>query len=845
MTLDLDLIGAGLPVAEHRDELADALSGRAVVVQAPPGTGKTTYVPALTAVVLGQAGGRPGRVVVTQPRRMAARAAARRLSALTGTRLGQLAGHTVRGESSCGPGTGIEFVTTGVLLRRLLADPGLPGIDAVILDEVHERHLDSDLVAAMVSEVAQLRDDLTVVAMSATLDAARWGEMLEAGTGLAVRVVEVPAVLHPLDVRWAPFAGSPLDERGVRPAFLDHVATCTRQALAASDGSVLVFVPGVREVEQVVSRLGGPRADGVEVLGLSGRTDPRDQDEVLTPSPARRVVVATSVAESSLTVPGVRAVVDSGLAREPRLDRGRGMTGLVTVRESRASATQRAGRAARLGPGLALRCLRAEDWAGMDAEPAPEVEHADLVGPVLTLACWGSPRGEGMALPDPLPADRVAVAQEELIALGALDEAGRATDRGRRLARVPADPRLARALVDGVPLVGQRAAAEVVAMLAGEDRAVGADLVGLLRALRRGTASTPRWRAEADRLSRLVGGSTSSRRRGVSDEEAVGTVVALARPQSVARRRDEGSTSYLMASGTAADLPVGSQLAGQEWLAVAESSRTSAGRGSGALIRAAVPVDAALAMTAAAALDRTEVVTAWHDGRVRARRVHRLGAIELSSTPVRPAARDARDAVLAALGQIGPGLDGHGVLTWSRAALDLRRRLGLVRREFGDPWPDMSEEALVARAEEWIDLDAVAQGRPFNPAASLRALVPWPQAGRLDDLVPEAITVPTGSRIRLDYPEVGSDGAPVLAVKLQECFGWTDTPTICEGRVRVVLHLLSPARRPLAVTDNLASFWVGVYPQVRAENRGRYSKHPWPQDPLTAPAMRGTTRSGR
>ncbi len=427
---DLARVGAGLPVAAYRDEITTALQGRRAVIVAPPGTGKTTFVPPLVASRCS------GRVIVTQPRRVAARAAARRLATLTGTRPGAFASHTVRGESTTTRDTKVEFVTTGVLLRRLLNDPDLTGVDAVILDEVHERHLDADLVVAMVCEVAQLRDDLSIVAMSATVDSSGRATLL--GGDEPAPVIEVASAVHELEVEWAPAAGAAVESRGVSREFLSHLGAVTIDALNRhAEGSALVFVPGAREVDHVVADLRS-RLAGMEVVGLSGAMSAREQDHALSdPGSVRRVIVSTAVAESSLTVPGVRLVVDSGLSREPRLDRGRGMTGLVTVRESRASAVQRAGRAARLGPGVAVRCLRAQDWAGMCADPAPEVDHADLLAPLLSLAVWGSPRGEGMALPTPLPQDRVAAAEEELRGLGAVDAEGRITAGDVTLPRFP------------------------------------------------------------------------------------------------------------------------------------------------------------------------------------------------------------------------------------------------------------------------------------------------------------------------------------------------------------------------------------------------------------------------
>ena len=472
---------AGIPVVAQLSQLQP---GR-TVVQAPPGTGKTTAVPPAVADLV------PGRVVVTEPRRIAARAAAGRLAALSGTRPGEYVGYTVRGDSTARASSKVEFVTTGVLLRRLLRDPELAGVDAVVLDEVHERHLDADLTLAMIAELAELRDDLTVVAMSATLDAARWAELMG-----GARVVEVPGVLHPLDVGWAPARGGALNERGVRDEFLDHVAEVTAAEFGQAEGSALVFVPGAREVDGVVARL---IAGGVRALPLHGRLDARAQDAALADEGRARVVVATAVAESSLTVPGVRLVVDAGLSREPRFDQARGMAGLVTVRESQAAATQRAGRAARLGPGRVVRCFSADEWAGMAEEQTPEVLVADLTDALLALACWGSPRGEGMALPTALPEAAAARAEEELRALGLVDEGGRITDLGRRVAAMPLEPRLGVALQAGADRFDARAAAEVVAMLA---EAPSGDLATELARLRR---DRPRaWVRESDRLAGLV-----------------------------------------------------------------------------------------------------------------------------------------------------------------------------------------------------------------------------------------------------------------------------------------------------------------------------------------------------
>ncbi|GAA1391193.1 ATP-dependent helicase HrpB [Luteococcus peritonei] len=847
MTFDLAAIGAGLPVLAAREELEQVLRReRMAVVQAPPGTGKTTLVPPLVAEVVAQLASRdstePGRVVVTQPRRIAARAAARRLGQLSAGRPGEPVGFTVRGESTATRRTAVEFVTTGVLLRRLLADPGLDGTAAVVLDEVHERALDSDLVFAMLVELRELRPDLLLVVMSATLDAARWAGLLGGAQGPAP-VVAVATDLHPLEVRWSPTPPGTrrLDDRGLTPAFLDHLAATAREALASTgEGNVLVFVPGAREADRVAERLQG---QGIEAQALSGSLDARAQDAVLTDRPGRRVIVATAVAESSLTVPGVRAVVDSGLSREPRYDTGRRMGGLVTVSEPRSSAEQRAGRAARLGPGLVIRCFPESDWPRLRPFTVPEIATADLTGAALDLACWGSPGGHGLALPDPPPPAAMAGAVATLTALGALDEGGRATDLGRRIASVPADPRLARALLEAAPLVGSRAAAGAVAMLAGDERAPGGDLERLLRELRSGRGpAAHRWRREADRLESLVGQQSGE------PAGALGLVVAMAHPDRIARRRGPDSTAYLTTGGTGAGLEQGSALRGQEWLAVAEMARARTSDASGAVIRAAVPITRELAEQAAEHLRTRRVEARFESGRVAARSLDLLGAVELAATPVAPSVEQGREAVLQVLRERGLGLDGPGLLEWGEGPRVLRARLGLLHRVLGDPWPAVDETSLLECSDEWLapELDRLATGTPaprLDLTSALRRLLPWPEAGRLDELAPERIEVPTGSLVRLAYPEDPADRV-VLAVKLQECFGLLETPRILDGRVPVLMHLLSPAQRPLAVTDDLASFWANAYPAVRAENRGRYRKHPWPDDPLSAAPRRGTTKSG-
>jgi len=881
-----------LPIRDALPRIASALAGAgALVLVAPPGTGKTTLVP------LSLASAR-GRVVVAEPRRLAARAAARRMASLLGEQVGRRVGFTVRGERKVSADTRVEVVTTGVLVRRLQRDPELAGTAVVILDECHERHLDSDLALAFLTEVrATLRPELRLLATSATADSARLAEVLDAP------VVSAAAHLFPVEVHWSPPPGPIAPPLGLRvdPRLLEHVAATTRRALAEGDGDVLVFLPGAREIDAVAGRLGG-----VEVLRLHGRQPASVQDAALRPSAHRRVVLATAVAESSLTVPGVRAVVDAGLSRVPRMDHARGLGALVTVPVSRAAAVQRAGRAGREAPGRVYRCWSSAQHDRLPAQPEPEIAVADLTGFALDLALWGHPDGSGLALPDQPPPGALQSAVATLRDLGAVDAAGRITARGRAFADAGLHPRLARALLDGAPLVGHRRAAEIVALL-DDDRATSDDLVVAWRRAR--SDNDQSWRAETRRLAaaltrspadettpdvtdaaalaldpeapeqttrstatpeqsthstatpeqtarRAVADGQTARRAvadgrtelpaagsgggvgRVADDLAAGLVVGLAYPERVARVREPGGRAYLMAGGTAAELGAGSGLAGVPWLAIGAADRAAGART--ARIRAAAPLDEATAREVAGPLLTSGTEIGWIDGDVVARTVERLGAITLVERRLaEPDPALVRAALVDGLRRAGLGL-----LTWSRGAVELRERLGFAHAALGDPWPDVSDSALAETAEQWLDLGSARRRSDLakiDVAGGLRRLLPWSVAGRLDEVAPERLPVPSGSRVRVDYSD---PAAPVLAVKVQEAFGWREAPRLAGGKVPVLLHLLSPAGRPVAVTRDLASFWEQGYPQVRAELRGRYPRHPWPEDPTKAePTRRANPRS--
>ncbi|MBA8824997.1 ATP-dependent helicase HrpB [Saccharopolyspora lacisalsi] len=818
-----------LPIRPVLGEIGERLedSGTAVLV-APPGTGKTTLVPLALAE-------RGLRVAVAEPRRLAARAAATRMAELLGERVGDRVGYAVRGDRRSSASTRVEVVTSGLLVRRLQSDPELSGVDVVILDECHERHLDADLLLALLLDArGGLRPDLRVLATSATVAGDQLATLL--GEDSPAPVVRAHGRLHPVGTSHV----APLRKESVEGT----AARAVRSALDEQGGDVLAFLPGAREIARTRDLL----ADlaGVDVLPLHGRLASSEQDTALRQGPRRRVVLATAVAESSLTVPGVRTVVDSGLSRVSRVDHRRGLSGLVTVRAPLAVAEQRAGRAGREAPGHAYRCWPEHEHGTLARYPEPEIRTAELTRLALELACWGTPDGSALRWWDAPPSGPLAAGHAVLTALGALDANGAVTERGRRMAGLGLHPRLARALLDGGESTGRRTAAEVVALLDDDSLTQDTELATALRKLRGKAPGAQRWRREVRRLENMVPDTPKPPQDG---DDAL--VVALAHPERLARRRAPRSRVYLMSGGTAVELPrsevredpsgmpTSEGLAGSEWLAIAVAER-SPGRVHG-FVRLAARADQSLAEQAAPGLlSETEEID-WHEGDVRARTVRRLGSIVLAekvlTTP--PA-----DAVRAALLE-GLRTAGTELLHWDDDARQLRHRLAFLHRVFGAPWPATGEEDLLAVADTWLEPElSAARTRAdlerLDAGSVLRRLLPWPEAGRLDELAPNRVEVPSGARVRVDYePE-----QPALPVRLQEVFGWTSVPVIAEGRVPVLMRLLDPAGRPAAVTGDLESFWRNGYRQVRADLRGQYPKHSWPDDPLTAAPAR-PDRSGR
>ena len=830
------LPGPSLPVDAVLEPLLAALAGAGrAVLAAPPGAGKTTRVP-LALLARDQATDRRGRIVVLEPRRVAARAAAARMASQLGEPVGRRVGLTTRDERRRSRATRIEVITEGVLLRRLQQDPSLPGVGVVVFDEFHERNLEADLALAFALEVrTALRDDLELLVASATLEVDRVADLLGGAP-----VLTAEGRRHEVVVEHR--------ERSSPDRLTEDVVDAILDALAAGDGDILVFLPGAREIGRVARAL-APVTDPerIVVRPLHGALAPGDQDAALAPAVAgtRKVVLSTDLAESSVTIDGVRTVVDAGLSREPRYDPTTGLSGLVTVPASRASAEQRAGRAGRTAAGRCIRLWPEREHAGRDAAPRPAIATDDLSAAALEVATWGAEVAELALLDQPPPATWTA-ARRVLTDLGALDPAGRPTDHGRALARLPLHPRLGHLLLlaaaSGVAELG----AELAAVLADRDvlmsvpEAPDADLASRLHVLRGGPApagsrvrrgALARARRERARLTKLVADVAVTR-----SAMGAGALVLSAWPQQLAAARPDRRGGYLLASGRGAELPPADPLAGEAWLAVAHLDRGPRT----ARIHLAAAVDLAEVRAVLAERSTAEQEVAWRDGDVVAERRERVGAVVLErarlSTP-------AAELLLAALLD-GLRREGLGLLDVRDEDRQLQARTALVRGVLGPDWPPLDDGDLLADAEELLGPFLLSVRNRAELARLRLGIVLAARLGpqrlrQLDRLAPTHLAVASGSRRPVDYT---AGDRPVLAVRLQELFGATATPTLVDGRVPVLLHLLSPAGRPVQVTDDLAGFWERGYPQVRAELRGRYPKHAWPEDPLTARALRGTPR---
>lgn len=824
-----------LPIDDVVPALRDALSSHAAAVLiAPPGAGKTTRVPLALLDEPWLAG---GRIIMLEPRRLAARAAAEHMARLLGERVGETVGYRVRMDTRVGPRTRIEVVTEGVLTRMLQSDPALEGVGLVIFDEFHERSLHSDLGLALTLESrAVLREDLRVLVMSATLE----GEAVAAVLGGAP-IVRSEGRMFPVETRYR--------ARPVEGPIEAAVTLTVIDALERETGDVLVFLPGAAEIRRVEERLAdaglGP---DIHVRPLYGALPPDAQDRAIAPAPPgeRKVVLATSIAETSLTIEGVRVVVDAGLMRVPRFSPQTGMTRLETVPVTRASAEQRRGRAGRLGPGVCYRLWTEAEQLHLTPHRTPEILEADLAPLALELAAWGVADPDSLRWLDPPPAGAFAQARELLAWLGALDEDGGITPHGRRMAELALHPRLAhmalRAVEDGQGAL----ACEIAALLDERDillrdgEPAEADLRLRLDALRTGRApaghtlhrgALHRVREEARHWRRSLG----VRGGDVVDADAAGALLARAFPDRIAQRRPGRPGRFLLRNGRGAALDEADPLAHAEFLAIAELDD----RGRESRIFLAAPLDRADVEQVFADQIETAEDVSWDDEAhaVVARRTTRLGALVLAEAPLPDPDPDAvLNALLDGISRLG--ID---ALPWTDTARQIQRRI-LFLLTLDDAWPDVSDETLAATIDEWLapylhGARKLEDVRRLDLAAILRAMLPWDRQRALDAEAPSHVVVPSGSRIPIDYSD---PTAPVLAVRLQEMFGMAETPRIANGRVPLTLHLLSPAHRPVQVTRDLASFWKNAYFEVRKDLKGRYPKHHWPDDPLTAEATRRT-----
>ncbi len=821
----------GLPVEDIMAPLRDALADGAAVLEAAPGAGKTTVVPLR---LLGEGWRGDGRIVVLEPRRVAARAAAARMAALLGEEVGRTVGYTTRDDRRGGAATRVEVVTEGILTRRLQADPSLPGVALVVFDEIHERNLEADLALALTLDVRSgLRPDLRILAMSATLDAGPVASFLG-----GVPVITSAGRSFPVELRWAP-AGS-----GAR--LVPAVAGAVKEALRRETGDLLVFLPGVGEIRGVASALG--RLAGVDVLPLHGGVPAAEQDRALRAGPHRRAVLATDLAETSVTVEGVSVVVDAGLARRPRYDPSTGLTRLRTVVAPRASADQRSGRAGRLGPGVAYRLWSQAEHAARRPWGEPEILNRDLAGLALELAVWGAAPTDLRWL-DPPPAAAMAAGSQLLEELGAL-RGGRPTKLGRKLAGLPLHPRLGAMLLQA-PDGRRRTAALLAALISERDilRSDGSpatvDVAARLSVLNResrlpatvdpGAVATVQRRA--DELLRRSGGVPSARH--VPDAAELGALLATAYPDRIAQARGPGR--YRLRHGGGAVLPAHDPLVGAAWLVAADVDGAAGGPGlADGRIRLAAEVDRAEVERIGGDAVRTRTRLEWDRAADDLREVTERTldglVLDTSRRPAGPGPSATEALVAHALDT------GLAVLGWGPASRALQARATWARRVLGDDWPDVSDAALVASARDWLSVSlhratSRADLARMDPSVAIRAAL-GSKYRLLDRLLPATIEVAGGRRVPVDYRAE----RPRISVRVQGLYGTSIHPSVAEGRVPVTVELLSPAGRPIQITSDLPAFWRGSWRQVRKEMAGRYPRHSWPEDPAASPPNRSNRR---
>ena len=813
-----------LPIDDALPRLTAALAANhAAVLVAPPGAGKTTRVP---LVLLDEAWAKDKKILVLEPRRLAARAAAVRMASTLSDQVGDTVGLRVRFGSKISKRTRIEVVTEGVFTRLILDDPSLDGVAAVLFDEFHERSLDADLGLALACDVQlALREDLKILVMSATLDGARVAALLGDAP-----VVESEGRAFAVETRYV--------GRDQRAPIERQIVEAVQRGLRAEQGSLLVFLPGAAEIRRTETQLKERIDDkNVDIVALFGALDAREQDRAITPSPAgrRKVVLATSIAETSLTIEGVRVVIDSGLSRVPRYEPDMGLTRLETVRVSRAAADQRRGRAGRTEPGVCYRLWDEPQTGSLEPYTRPEILSADLSSFMLDLALWGASDPGKLAFLDPPPPAALSEAKALLSELGAIDRQGRITEEGKKLRALPLPPRLARMVVDATVEGAGAQAAAIAALLT--ERGLGGDDPDLRHRLDQFRRDRSRRaedaRAMVKRWADTVGGKSGS-------EQSAGALLALAYPDRIAKSRGGGSGGFLLANGRGGMVDPASALAREPFLAVAEL--TGAAAATRIILAAPIALAEIEARFAERIEDRETVTFAAASASLRGRRSCRLGALVLAEQ-TKSVSSSSVNAKLLAEGIASLGI---GKLPWSKPQLQLRDRVQFLRTAEGDEWPDLSDAALAHTAAEWLapylaDKTALSQIGADELSAALDALLPWAFRKRLDAEAPTHFTAPSGSHVPIDYE---AEEGPKLSIRVQELFGLAKHPSIAGGRVALVIELLSPAHRPVQVTHDLPGFWRGSYLDVKTEMRGRYPRHPWPDDPLHAPATRRAKRRG-
>lgn len=836
-----------LPIDDILPALLDSVhTHQSIILHAPPGAGKTTRVPLalLDAIPPGA-----GRILMLEPRRIAAVSAARWMAGILGEEVGGTVGYSIRFESCVSKATRIEVVTEGILTRRIQGDPGLAGVALLIFDEFHERSIHADLGLALSREVQQLRPDLKIIVMSATLDLGPLSRLLDGAP-----VIGSEGRMFPVDLKY-------IDDTG-RARLSQRMGSAVIRALSETEGDILAFLPGSGEIRACAAQLAesGGVGRNVTVCQLYGDLPIAEQQKVIQAGPQRKIVLATSIAETSLTIEGVRTVIDCGVSRRLQYDPGNGLNRLVTVRESRASAEQRAGRAGRTAPGVCYRLYSQHTLHAMAPHTPPEISVTDLSQLLLELAAWGVSDPNRLGWLDAPPAAALESARRLLVELDLFDESGRITVRGREVVRMPLHPRLGRLLLRsrelGCPGLGCR----VAALLSERDpfrtaaagtlpQVCSSDIAERLEALDNWRATGRNDRGmdlsavkNVDRVARQLRRFMAVLETEVEirDDLRISRLLLAAYPDRLARRRGGDGGGYLLLGGRGARISERSGVRAAEFIV---ALALDAGSQAEAVIHLASEVPESVIREERSGHIRSETVVSWdeREGRVVARRLERLGSLQLAAGAVVPTAAQAVPAVVGAV-----RASGLSILSMDDAVRQLQGRLLLLRSAFPErEWPDVSDAVLLETLEEWLTphLEGVVSARKaarLNIGEILRGGLDYRQQRELDELAPTHLSVPSGSRIRIDY----SGEVPVLAVKLQELFGLAVGPAVCGGRVPVLLHLLSPAGRPIQVTRDLKGFWDGSYQQVKKELKGRYPRHPWPDDPWSAAPTRRVKPKG-